>query len=189
MTIAHPALIWIKVKRRRADQPWANEELSNKMNARSEMKAGSEDAALLDAIAAIQRAHAEMLALCDRLEEIADSLPNEIDRRSCVLAARALGPAMVKVHRFEEQRLHSQFAARLAHSGEARETVERLKNEHFEDEGYAAELRDALRATARGGRAENPETLGFMLRGFFGALRRHIAFERDHVLPVLSSGD
>lgn len=159
------------------------------MNARWEMQAEPEDAALLDAVAAIHRAHAEMLALCDRLEEIADSLPNEIDRRSCVLAARALGPAMVKVHRFEEQRLHPQFAARLAHSGEARETVARLKNEHFEDEGYAAELRDALRATARRGGAENPETLGFMLRGFFGALRRHIAFERDHVIALLSSSD
>lgn len=158
------------------------------MNARWEVKAGSEDAALLEAVAAIRSAHAEMLALCDRLEAIADSLPNEVDRRSCVIAARALGPAMVKVHRFEEQRLHPQFAARLAHSGEAHETIARLRNEHFEDEGYAAELRDALRATARSGRAENPEVLGFMLRGFFGALRRHIAFERDHVLAVLSSG-
>lgn len=156
------------------------------MNARCHMTAGTEDAALQDDVAAMRRAHAVKLILCHRLEAIADSLPG-FDRRECLLAARALGPQMVKIHRFEEQRVYPHFAARLLHSAEARKTIARLKNEHFEDEGYAAELRDALRATARRGRAENPETLGFMLRGFFGALRRHIAFEHDHVIAQLTS--
>lgn len=156
------------------------------MNAPNELMAGSEAAILSVAVVAMRRAHAAKLALCDRLEEIADSLPNELDRRECLLAARALGPRLVKVHRYEENQVFPLFCTRAGHAGEAREIVERLKCEHFEDEGYAAELREALRAAARRGRAENPETLGFMLRGFFGALRRHIAFERDHVLAQLA---
>ena len=155
------------------------------MSASSQMTVGSEDTALQDAVAAMRRAHAAKLVLCHRLEAIADSLPG-LDRRECLLAARALGPQMVKIHRFEEQRVYPYFAARLLHSAETRKTIARLKNEHFEDEGYAAELRDTLRATARRGRPENPETLGFMLRGFFGALRRHIAFEHDHVIAQLT---
>lgn len=134
----------------------------------------------------MRRAHAAQLALCDRLETIADSLPGGLSRRECLLAARALGPQMAKVHRFEEQQVYPHFAASLEQSAEARKTIARLKHEHFEDEGYAAELRDALRIAARSRRAQNPETLGFMLRGFFGAVRRHVAFERDHVLAQLS---
>ena len=140
---------------------------------------------MLDAIAVMRRAHAAHLALCDRLEAIADSLPGGLNRRECLLAARALGSQMAAVHRFEELQVYPQFAASLGQSAEARKTIARLKHEHFEDEGYAAELRDALRIAARRRRAQNPETLGFMLRGFFGAVRRHVAFERDHVLAQL----
>ena len=32
---------------------------------------------------------------------------------------------------------------------------------------------------------ENPEALGYMLRAFFDTTRRHIAFEREHILPVI----
>lgn len=156
------------------------------MNAPDEFTAGLEAAVLSIGVAAVRRAHAGKLALCDRLEAIADSLPNELDRRECLVAARALGPRLAKVHRYEENQVFPLFCSRFGHAAEARETVERLKCEHFEDESYAAELREALRSAARSGRAENPETLGFMLRGFFGALRRHIAFENDHVLAQLS---
>lgn len=138
-----------------------------------------------EAIPVMRRLHAAKLALCDRLEGIADSLPNDLDRRECLVSARSLGPHFLSVHRFEEQRVFPLFCARLGQTEEARSIVERLKDEHFEDEGYAAELRDALRCAARHGRAENPETLGFMLRGFFGAVRRHVAFEQDHMLAAL----
>lgn len=144
-----------------------------------------QDAATREAMPVMRRLHAAKLALCDRLEAIADSLPNELDRRECLLSARALGPQLLGIHRFEEQRIFPLFCAGLGHAEDAQAIVERLKNEHFEDEGYAAELREALRAAARSGRAQNPETLGFMLRGFFGAVRRHVAFEQDHMLAAL----
>lgn len=155
------------------------------MTAFNDTQTGWHDDAARDAVEVMRRAHAAELALCDRLEEIADSLPNGLDRRNCILAARALGQTMAKIHRFEEQRIFPHFCASLGHSAEAAKTVERLKNEHLEDEGSAAELRDALRFAARHGVADNPETLGFMLRGYFGAVRRHVAFERDRIVAHL----
>ena len=156
------------------------------MTAPNDTQTGWQDVAVRDAVAIMRHAHVAELALCDRLEEIADSLPNGLDRRNCLLAARALGPTMAKIHRFEERRIFPYFCVRLGNSAEADKTVERLKNEHLEDEGSAAELRDALRFAARHGVADNPETLGFMLRGYFGAVRRHVAFERDHVIALLA---
>lgn len=40
-----------------------------------------------------------------------------------------------------------------------------------------------------GDRPYNAEAIGFMLRGFFEGLRRHIAFEREHVLPMIGIVD
>ena len=42
-----------------------------------------------------------------------------------------------------------------------------------------------MRELGKGKSPGNPEATGYMLRGFFEALRRHIAFERDHLLAVL----
>ena len=186
MTLAARALIWIKVKPAVSAQPWPRKGNLWVMIALNDRQAGSQDGAEREAVEVMRRAHTAELALCDRLEEIADSLPNGLDRRKCILAARALGPTMAKIHRFEEQRIFPCFCQRLGHSVESGKTIERLRNEHLEDEGYAAELRDALRFAARQGEADSPETLGFMLRGYFGAVRRHVAFERDHVMALLA---
>jgi hypothetical protein len=42
---------------------------------------------------------------------------------------------------------------------------------------------EAVMAIGHGRSTDNAEVVGFMLRGFFESLRRHIAFEREHVLP------
>ena len=62
-------------------------------------------------LAWLSRAHAEQLRLCDALEEIADSLPDKINRQKCIYAAKALGPLVRGVHRYEETVL---FPALLA---------------------------------------------------------------------------
>jgi hypothetical protein len=149
MTLAARALIWIKVKPAVSAQPWPQKGNLWVMIALNDRQVGSQDGAEREAVEVMRRAHTAELALCDRLEEIADSLPNGLDRRKCILAARALGPTMAKIHRFEEQRIFPCFCQRLGHSVESGKTIERLRNEHLEDEGYAAELRDALRFAAR----------------------------------------
>jgi hemerythrin-like domain-containing protein len=131
------------------------------------------------------RAHAEMMRLCERLEEVADSLPGNVDRVRCLVIAADLEPLMRGIHRFEEEALFPAYSGALRQGGRGLASVERLMAEHVEDECFAAEITEALLKLGRGGTAENPEALGFMLRGFFEAKRRHVAFEREHVLPMI----
>nr|WP_316654577.1 hemerythrin domain-containing protein [uncultured Gellertiella sp.] len=128
----------------------------------------------------------EQLALCRELENIADSLPSSINRQKCIYAAQALQPLMKATHDYEESVFFPWLETSGAASPALGETLTRLKFEHFEDECYAEDLVDVL---LKLGRAEpvNVEATGYMLRGFFEALRRHIAFEREHLMSELGA--
>ncbi|HEV7251698.1 MAG TPA: hemerythrin domain-containing protein [Mesorhizobium sp.] len=126
------------------------------------------------------RAHQETLDLCRSLEAIADGLPR-LDRLQCLRAANRLVPLLKASHAYEEEVVFPAFEAARPPAA----AVGRLKTEHLEDECAAEELTEVLFRLGHGGRLENPEALGFMLRAFFNALRRHIAFERHHILPAL----
>ena len=64
-------------------------------------------------------------------------------------------------------------------------SLERLKYEHWEDESFAEEVSDGLIRFVSDPDHPSPDTLAYMLRGFFEGLRRHIAFESEHILPLL----
>lgn len=132
----------------------------------------------------LDAAYRQQLALCDALEEIADSLPASVNRQKCIYAAKALGPAIRDQHRCEEAVLFPWLETRPEADKALKETLARLKYEHFEDECFAEELTDALLGLGAG-KPVNMEATGYMLRGFFESLRRHIAFERDHLLRNL----
>ena len=138
-----------------------------------------------DPAAVMKRAHEEAMTLCDRLEEIADSLPNTVDHRKCSVVAEALAPLLRSIHRYEEEIVFPIFETKAAGRFDPGGTVARLKTEHLEDESYADELTEALVRLGSGSSALTPDAIGFMLRGFFESMRRHIAFERDHVLGVI----
>lgn len=139
--------------------------------------------------ALVETAHVQMLRLCTLLEEVADSLPAGVDRDKCLRLACELEPLVRGIHRMEEEALFPAYGRVLDRQGRGRASLERLMAEHVEDEGFAGELTDALLQLARTGEAGNPEALGFMLRGFFEAKRRHVAFEREHVLPGICGQD
>jgi hemerythrin-like domain-containing protein len=132
----------------------------------------------------LQRAHKEQLALCDELEEIADSLPSNVDGQKCLYAAKALNPLIKGVHKYEENILFPWLESVADIQPALRETLHRLKFEHCEDACFAEELTDTLLRLGRG-ETVNMEATGYMLRGFFESLRRHIAFEREHILSNL----
>ncbi|MDF1607778.1 hemerythrin domain-containing protein [Hoeflea sp. YIM 152468] len=140
-------------------------------------------------ISALRKAHDAQLQLCDRLEEIADSLPDRVNRQKCIYASRALGPMIRETHRFEEDVVFPLIADRLKHDRTIAATLGRLRSEHCEDECFAEELSEALHALGTGRVEINIEATGYMLRGFFEATRRHIAFESEHLLSneVLSA--
>lgn len=135
-----------------------------------------------DPIVALRKAHKEQLLLCDRLEEIADSLPDSVNRQKCIYAARALGPMIRGVHRFEEDVVFPMIAKRLEGNETITATLDRLRFEHCEDECFSEELTEALHELGAGADGINIEATGYMLRGFFEAMRRHIAFESEHLL-------
>ncbi|WP_246745832.1 hemerythrin domain-containing protein [Ciceribacter sp. L1K22] len=132
----------------------------------------------------LRRAHQEQLALCRELEEIADSLPANINRQKCIYAAKALGPLIRGVHHFEETTLFPWLSDREYGDLDLSRTLDRLRFEHCEDECFAEELTDALLHLGAG-EAVNMEAVGYMLRGFFEGVRRHIAFETEHLLQHL----
>ena len=132
------------------------------------------------------RFHDEKQHLCDDLEQIADSLPHGADRRLCLIVAAKIVPLLKTSHAYEEEKVFPAFAASTFPSSVGSASVRRLKAEHVEDECAAQDLADVLFPIGHGAPIDNPEALGFMLRAFFEAMRRHIAFEREHVMPVLA---
>ncbi|MFN3546346.1 MAG: hemerythrin domain-containing protein [Mesorhizobium sp.] len=130
-------------------------------------------------------AHHSKLRLCEALEEIADRLPGDIDRFRCLEIASSLVPLLRRCHEYEEEVVYPAFEVAQMRGSGAAATVRRLKTEHLEDECAAQDLSEVLLAIGHGDPIDNPEAVGFMLRAFFEAVRRHVAFERDHVLPAI----
>ncbi|MBZ9672845.1 hemerythrin domain-containing protein [Mesorhizobium sp. ES1-3] len=138
--------------------------------------------------AVIRRAHLEKLQLCDALERIADCLP-KVDLLACLSAANTIVPLLRDSHRYEETVIFPAYETALASSGADIDSVRRLRAEHVEDESFAGEVTEILLGIGHGKSIDNVEVVGFMLRGFFEGLRRHIAFEREHVLPMIGIVD
>lgn len=131
-------------------------------------------------------AHQTKLRLCEALEDIADRLPADVDRFRCLEIASSLVPLLRRCHEYEEEVVYPAYVT--ARGSEASGTVSRLKAEHVEDECAAQDLSEVLLAIGHGEAIGNPEAMGFMLRAFFEAVRRHVAFEREHVLPAIGVG-
>lgn len=137
-----------------------------------------------DLLAVLRAHHANKLHLCDELEAIADSLPDRVNPQACLVVARRVVTAICDAHDFEDTVLWPLLRRRWPDDDRLEATLSRLHLEHLEDESYAEELAGVLTdwAMCVGTRAE---ATGYMLRGFFGAVRRHIAFEREHLVPLL----
>jgi hemerythrin-like domain-containing protein len=129
--------------------------------------------------------HKAMLFMCDLLEGIADHLPGNVDRQQCLAVAGTLGELVHQAQHYEEEALFPLLRDGLGFGDELGETLDRLRIEHQTDQSYAEDIGDMLRAYGEGHPNVAADTAGFMLRGFFEALRRHIAFERQLLLPLV----
>lgn len=130
--------------------------------------------------------YAEKAELCDQLEQIADSLPRHVDRLQCLRVAGRLLPLLRQAHRFEEDLLFAYFLGETPHRVRP-ETTERLRSEHLHDEYSAEEITEELLRLGHGGAIGNAEALSFMLRAFFENVRRHMAFELEHLVAFVGS--
>ncbi|MFD0917002.1 hemerythrin domain-containing protein [Pseudahrensia aquimaris] len=129
--------------------------------------------------------HQRQLSLCSELESIADGLPDHADTQHMLVVSRSLYSTVKAAHDFEEKRVFPFLQAMGLEDEAMAQSLERLRFEHWEDESFAEELSDGLRRQVMQGDEHSSETLSYMLRGFFEGIRRHIAFEVEHVLPIM----
>ncbi|MCP4072347.1 MAG: hemerythrin domain-containing protein [Hyphomicrobiales bacterium] len=129
------------------------------------------------------------LELCRKLEEFADNLPNDVDAQNCLTLARIISPILRQAHEFEESTLFPELKKNFSEDAQLMATLERLRFEHWEDESFADELRESMVNFAGEFDSELVNSLSYMLRGFFEGVRRHAAFEREHILPILHTSE
>ena len=130
-------------------------------------------------------AHERKLEWCMILEELANSLPDQLDSLRCLNLAGELVPTLRIFHDFEEDTVFPLFQTLSNGDAASERTVRQLKADHIEDQAYADEICEILMLVGHGEPVRNPEAFGFMLRGFFTTLRRHVAFEQAHVLSCI----
>lgn len=118
-----------------------------------------------------------------RLENLADNLPRSVDVQECLLLARHVPIIVQSAHSFEEEMVFPVLA--VGSGGALAKSLERLRFEHWEDEDFGFEVSEALHQFATKADSVNADALAYMLRGFFEGLRRHVAFEREHIMPLL----
>jgi iron-sulfur cluster repair protein YtfE (RIC family) len=129
----------------------------------------------------LERDQMRLLRLCTALEKIADGLPGsgQHDKTAKVLAF--LDKAFAR-HVF----IHEKCVFPLVRSlEEKREPVElilsQLEFEHAADHGLIVEIASAF----MGGAGLEAQALGYLLRGFFENYRRHCAWERNALYPIV----
>lgn len=125
-----------------------------------------------------------MLKLCNALETIADTLPNQVDRQLCRNVARLISPVVDAAHTFEENVLFPVLEPQIQANKALAQTVRRLKDEHHEDEDFAHEISESLERLSYGQEVDTGQ-LSYMLRGFFEGMRRHIACEKEFIFPLI----
>lgn len=138
------------------------------------------------AIAALERSHAQLLNLCLTLEEIAGTIPFDLDPGACNMVAGSIGPLLKQAHRLEEQLLFPDFD-RNAGSCFAAMMIERLKAEHRCDRLACEEMVRTLETLAQERCPLTPETVRYMLLGFLEGLRRHVSSERLMLETLLAA--
>ncbi|MEM7633394.1 MAG: hemerythrin domain-containing protein [Pseudomonadota bacterium] len=132
--------------------------------------------------------HRLKMKLCDALEDFADCLPNQIDVQNCLALSRCVLPTIRNAQFMEETRLFPQLMQAYPDDQRLQASLDRLRQEHLEDDSYADEVACLLHDCGCTGKPSNAESAGYMLRGFFASIRRHIAFEDECLIPLIEHG-
>lgn len=135
---------------------------------------------------------AQQLDLCQDLEDIADGLGDKPDRLVCLGMASKLVPIMTQVHKFEAQTLFPALAKATRGLDTRRacatnRSLVQLKAEHDDDVCLVGEVVEALLEVGRGKSSVSPDAIGYLLRGLFGGLRRHVAYEQEVMWALIEA--
>lgn len=132
----------------------------------------------------IERQHTRQESLCDALEEIADCLPSKIDAALMAKALAGLSNDLPLLQRDMNEGLFPLLQAHCQPEDRIDDMVTRLAMEKTIDLSFAGEIIETLGAMTSGTPVRNPNTLGYMLRGFFESYRRHLHWESTVILPI-----
>lgn len=137
-----------------------------------------------DPIAILENEQEEYLKLCMALEEIADTLPGNVDFAKAEAAAILLRDGFACHISSQQDFLFPLLRQRTKDAEEAKAVevlLTQLEYEHAIDQGLAVEVTEALNELIENRSTVNPEMVGYLLRCFFEGYRRHSAWEK-HVL-------
>ena len=112
-----------------------------------------------DPLETLEQNQARQLGLCDILEQIADSLPADMDHSRCQQAASALRHDLPLHHQDEEHGLFPLLRRHAPQSERLAAIMAQLSSEHATDQGFAEELGEQLESLARGHSPSNPESI------------------------------
>ncbi|MEM9470436.1 MAG: hemerythrin domain-containing protein [Pseudomonadota bacterium] len=129
--------------------------------------------------------HRLKMKLCDALEDFADCLPNQIDVQNCLALSRCVLPTVRNAQLMEETQLFPQLMQAYPDDRRLQDSLDRLRQEHLEDDSFADEIACLLHDCGCTGKPSNAESAGYMLRGFFSSIRRHVAFENECLIPLI----
>lgn len=129
--------------------------------------------------------HRAKMRLCDALEDFADCLPNQVDVQNCQALSRCVLPTIRNAQMMEETQLFPQLMQAYPADRRLQASLDRLRQEHLEDDSFADEIACLLHDCGQTGRPSNAESAGYMLRGFFASIRRHVAFENECLIPLI----
>lgn len=146
--------------------------------------AGHGDVPVDDPIAVFEMEHEWKLGLCDALELIADGLPNSSQPDLCRSVVHVLRVGLPQHVALEEQLLFPALRRSPQFGVDCERVLRALEQEHESDDPFAHEIAEELEQLAGGDKPRNSEMLGYMLRGFFIPLRRHINWENVTILPT-----
>jgi len=143
------------------------------------------DASNLEPITILVSESERQLELCDRLENLADRLPYDVERSELDDTITA----HIKAHQnhvfLQEQLLFPVLRNYAVSSQLTREILDQAEREHSIDEDFSHEISDAVALSALRHGFENPELLGYMIRSQFETQRRHLAWERIVIFPLV----
>ena len=125
----------------------------------------------------VERHQNKQREMCRELEDVADSLPLDVDPSLCMRLARSLLPALRSAHEFKEEHFCELARSALEDIGNVDAIIDRLRAEYRENELLAEEVAEELSQWGVCAEPKHAETVGYMLRGFFISLTRHLDFE------------
>ncbi|MFM7083417.1 MAG: hemerythrin domain-containing protein [Hyphomicrobium sp.] len=140
-----------------------------------------------DPISLLEEEHELQRELCNVLEALADDLPSSFDKDLANVALSILESSLERHMKFEDEALFPLLRKCLTDTDPIHAALECLEEEHERDGANLYEITEALRSAIEDNSIKNAEMLGYILRGYFESLRRHVAWEDKVIVPTARS--